>query len=149
MQALQTQDDRLTKLHQSVGKLQQRMESAAGRFSRLDKAVAELAQRTGQLDKELSAVKGRAEVSFGALAAKVDQSGGDRPDAGRGPAAAAHAADPGAAGGQRGGRPRGQQGRQQGGQPHLTPQGVGLGGYRERYVPGVLGAGVRGKAGRG
>jgi hypothetical protein len=33
--------------------------------------------------------------------------------------------------------------------PHLTPQGVGLGGYRERYVPGVLGAGVRGKAGRG
>jgi hypothetical protein len=43
MQALQTQDDRLTKLHQSVGKLQQSMESAAGRFSRLDKAVAELA----------------------------------------------------------------------------------------------------------
>jgi hypothetical protein len=42
MQALQTQDDRLTKLHQSVGKLQS-MESAAGRFSRLDKAVAELA----------------------------------------------------------------------------------------------------------
>ena len=38
---------------------------------------------------------------------------------------------------------------QQGRQPHLTPQGVGLGGYRERYVPGVLGAGVRGKAGRG
>ena len=53
MQALQTQDDRLTKLHQSVGKLQQSMESAAGRFSRLDKAVAELAQRTDQLDKEL------------------------------------------------------------------------------------------------
>ncbi|HET7012518.1 MAG TPA: hypothetical protein VFI65_01315 [Streptosporangiaceae bacterium] len=43
MQALQTQDDRLTKLHQSVGKLQQSMESAAGQFSRLDKAVAELA----------------------------------------------------------------------------------------------------------
>jgi len=73
MKALQTQDDRLTKLNQSVSKLQQSMESAAGRFSRLDKAVAELAQRTGQLDKELSAVKGRAEVSFGALAAKVDQ----------------------------------------------------------------------------
>ena len=76
-----------------------------------------------------------------------------RPDPGRGPAATARAADPRAAGGQQGGRPprhqRGQQGEQQGGQPHLTPQGVGLGGYRERYVPGVLGAGVRGKAGRG
>ena len=74
LEALQVQDDRLTKLHQSVNKVQQSMESAAGRFSRLDKAVAELAQRTGQLDKELSAVKGRAEVGFGALAAKVDQS---------------------------------------------------------------------------
>jgi chromosome segregation ATPase len=40
----------------------------------LVKEVRELAQRTGQLDKELSAVKGRAEMSFGALAAKVDQS---------------------------------------------------------------------------
>ena len=59
LEALQAQDDRLTKLHQSVNKVQQSMESAAGRFSRLDKAVAELAQRTGQLDKELSAVKGR------------------------------------------------------------------------------------------
>jgi chromosome segregation ATPase len=74
MAVLQTQDDRLTKLQQSVGKLQQSMESAASRFSRLDKAVAELTQRTGQLDKEISAVKGRAEVSFGALTAKVDQS---------------------------------------------------------------------------
>ena len=74
LEALQAQDDRLTKLHQSVNKVQQSMESAAGRFSRIDKAVAELAQRTGQLDKELSAVKGRAEVGFGALAAKVDQS---------------------------------------------------------------------------
>src|SRR6266481_6284218 len=74
LEALRAQDDRLTKLHQSVNKVQQSMESAAGRFSRLDKAVAELAQRTGQLDKELSAVKGRAEVGFGALAAKVDQS---------------------------------------------------------------------------
>ena len=74
LEALQAQDDRLTKLHQSVNKVQQSMESAAGRFSRLDKAVAELAQRTGQLDKELSAVKGRAEVGFGALAAKLDQS---------------------------------------------------------------------------
>ena len=55
LEALQAQDDRLTKLHQSVNKVQQSMESAAGRFSRLDKAVAELAQRTGQLDKELSA----------------------------------------------------------------------------------------------
>jgi chromosome segregation ATPase len=71
--ALQAQDDRLTKLQQSMGKLQQSMESAASRFSRIDKAVAELTQRTGQLDKEISAVKGRAEVSFGALTAKVDQ----------------------------------------------------------------------------
>ena len=71
LEALRAQDDRLTKLHQSVNKVQQSMESAAGRFGRLDKAVAELAQRTGQLDKELSAVKGRAEVGFGALAAKV------------------------------------------------------------------------------
>ena len=45
LEALQAQDDRLTKLHQSVNKVQQSMESAAGRFSRLDKAVAELAQR--------------------------------------------------------------------------------------------------------
>src|SRR6185437_12467085 len=73
VEALRAQDDRLAKLQQSVGKLQQNMESAASRFSRLDKAVAELSQRTGQLDKEISAVKGRAEVSFGALAAKVDQ----------------------------------------------------------------------------
>src|SRR5260370_19978022 len=50
------------------------MESAAGGFSRLDKAVAELGQRTGHLDKEISAVKGRTEVGFGALVAKVDQS---------------------------------------------------------------------------
>jgi ABC-type transporter Mla subunit MlaD len=66
LEALQAQDGRLAKLHQSVNKVQQSMESAAGRFSRLDKAVAELAQRTGQLDKELSAVKGRAEMSFSA-----------------------------------------------------------------------------------
>jgi ABC-type transporter Mla subunit MlaD len=72
--ALQAQDDRLTNLQQSMGRLQQSMESAASRFSRIDKAVAELTQRTGQLDKEISAVKGRAEVSFGALTAKVDQS---------------------------------------------------------------------------
>jgi chromosome segregation ATPase len=74
VEALRAQDDRLGKLQVSIGKLQQNMESAASRFSRLDKAVAELTQRTGQLDKEISAVKGRAEVSFGALTAKVDQS---------------------------------------------------------------------------
>src|SRR6185437_1880184 len=56
VEALRAQDDRLNKLQQSVGKLQQSMESAASRFSRLDKAVAELTQRTGQLDKEISAV---------------------------------------------------------------------------------------------
>jgi chromosome segregation ATPase len=50
------------------------METAAARFSRLDNAVAELGQRTGQLDKEISAVKGRVEVGFSTLAAKVDQS---------------------------------------------------------------------------
>ena len=36
----QAQDDRLTKMQQSMGKLQQSMESAASRFSRIDKAVA-------------------------------------------------------------------------------------------------------------
>ena len=50
------------------------MESAAGRFSRLDKAVAELTQRTGQLDKEISAVKGWTEVGFGALRTRPGQS---------------------------------------------------------------------------
>src|SRR5712692_6625758 len=55
IELLRAQDERLTKLQQSMSKLQQSMESAAGRFGRLDKAVAELAQRTGQLDKEISA----------------------------------------------------------------------------------------------
>jgi chromosome segregation ATPase len=72
MEAMRAQDEQLTKLHENVSKLQQSMDSAAGRFSRLDKAVAELTQRTGQLDQEISAVKERAEVGFGALAAKVD-----------------------------------------------------------------------------
>ena len=72
MEVLRAQDERLTTLHRSVGKLQQSMESAAGRFSRLDKAVAELTQRTGQLDQEISQVKGHAEAGFGALASKVE-----------------------------------------------------------------------------
>src|ERR1039457_1283619 len=74
MDALRSQDERLSKLQHSISKLQQSMETAAARFSRLDNAVAELGQRTGQLDKEISAVKGRVEVGFSTLAAKVDQS---------------------------------------------------------------------------
>src|ERR1039457_3041938 len=74
MDALRSQDERLSKLQHSISKLQQSMETAAARFSRLDNAVAELGQRTGQLDKEISAVKGRVEVGFSPLAAKVDQS---------------------------------------------------------------------------
>src|ERR1017187_4224543 len=74
MDALRSQDERLSKLQHSISKLQQSMETAAARFSRLDNAVAELGQRTGQLDKEISAVKGRAEVGFSTLAAKVEQS---------------------------------------------------------------------------
>src|ERR1039457_1665560 len=74
MDALRSQDERLSKLQHSISKLQQSMETAAARFIRLDNAVAELGQRTGQLDKEISAVKGRAEVGFSTLAAKVDQS---------------------------------------------------------------------------
>jgi len=57
-QALHAQDERLVKLQQGVGKLQQSMEAAAGRFSRLDSAVGELGQRTGRLDQEISAVAG-------------------------------------------------------------------------------------------
>jgi chromosome segregation ATPase len=74
MDALRSQDERLSKLQHSISKLQQSMETAAARFSRLDNAVAELGQRTGQLDQEISAVEGRAEVGFSTLAAKVDQS---------------------------------------------------------------------------
>src|ERR1017187_4989340 len=74
MDALRSQDERLSKLQHSISKLQQSMETAAARFSRLDNAVAELGQRTGQLDKEISAVKGRVEVGFSTLAAKGDQS---------------------------------------------------------------------------
>jgi len=71
--SLLVQDDRLAKLQQSAAKLQQSMESAASRFSRLDKAVLDLTQRMGQLDKEISAIKGRAETGFAALAAKMDE----------------------------------------------------------------------------
>jgi chromosome segregation ATPase len=67
-------DERMARLQDSVGKLQQSMEAAAGRFSRLDKAVTELAQRTAHLDQEMSAVRDGAEVGLGALTAKLDQS---------------------------------------------------------------------------
>jgi chromosome segregation ATPase len=56
-------------VEQGVGKLQQSMETAAGRFSRLDQAVADLAQHTTQLDKEISGAKGRTEVGLSTLAA--------------------------------------------------------------------------------
>jgi DNA repair ATPase RecN len=125
LEALQAQDDRLTKLHQSVNKVQQSMESAAGRFSRLDKAVAELAQRTGQLDKELSAVKGRAEVGFGALAAQGGPERGDHH-------APAHPVDGGDDG--HGRRPVGQRGgRRRPGRPARRP---GPGGARPDRAAG-------------
>src|ERR1700720_2045912 len=73
LDALRAQDERVARLQHSVGKLQQSMEAAAGRFSRLDKTMAELTQRTAHLDKEMSAVKGRAEVGFGALSARLEQ----------------------------------------------------------------------------
>src|SRR5580692_9307651 len=59
LEALRAQDERAARLQHSVGKLQQSMEAAAGRFSRLD--------------KEMSAVKGRTEVGFGAVTARLDQ----------------------------------------------------------------------------
>src|SRR5579859_459889 len=73
LEVLRAQDERVARLQHTVGKLQQSMEAAAGRFSRLDKAVAELTQRTAQLDKEMSAVKGRAEVGFAGLTTRLDQ----------------------------------------------------------------------------
>ena len=72
MEVLRAQDERLTTLHRSVSKLQHSMESAAGRFSRLDKAIAELTQRTGRLDQEISQVKGHAEAGFSTLASKIE-----------------------------------------------------------------------------
>ena len=56
---LRAQEERLAALQQNDVRLQQGVEAAAGRFSRLDKALAEMAQRAGYLDKEMSAVKGR------------------------------------------------------------------------------------------
>ena len=73
LEALRAQDERMARLQDSVGKLQQSMEAAAGRFSRLDKAVADLTERTAQLDQEMSAVRDRAEAGFGALTARLDQ----------------------------------------------------------------------------
>jgi len=73
LETLLGQDERLARLQHSVGKLQQSMETAAGRFGRLDKAIAELTQRTAQLDTQTSAVRGRTEVGFGTLTAGLDQ----------------------------------------------------------------------------
>ena len=70
---LRAQEERLTALQQNDVRLQQSMEAAAGRFSRLDKALAEMAQRAGYLDKEMSAVKGRIDQGFAAQAARFEQ----------------------------------------------------------------------------
>ena len=72
-ETLQAQEKRLAALHQNGARLQQSMEAAAARFSRLDKAIAELSQQAGYLGKEMTAVKGRADQGFTALAAKVEQ----------------------------------------------------------------------------
>jgi archaellum component FlaC len=70
-EALRAQEQRLAGLHEHGLKLQQSMDSAAGRFSRLDKAMTELSQRAGYPDKELSAVKGRIDQGLTALDAKL------------------------------------------------------------------------------
>jgi chromosome segregation ATPase len=67
LDALRAQDEHLSRLQQNINELHRSMESAAGRFSRLDQAVAELGQRTGQFGKEISAVKDQAEVGFSTL----------------------------------------------------------------------------------
>src|SRR5487761_684874 len=72
-ETLRAQEERLTRLQQNDVKLQQSMEAAAGRFGRLDKAIAELAQRAGYLDKEMSAVKGRIDQGFATQASKFEQ----------------------------------------------------------------------------
>jgi chromosome segregation ATPase len=71
-QTLRAQEDRLAKLQQNGVKLQQSMEAAAGRFSRLDKIIAELSQRAGYLDKEMSAVKSRTDQGFATLTSGFD-----------------------------------------------------------------------------
>src|SRR5579875_3640439 len=48
-ETLQEQEKRLAALHQNGTRLQQSMEAAAARFSRLDKAIAELSQQAGYL----------------------------------------------------------------------------------------------------
>jgi chromosome segregation ATPase len=72
-ETLRIQEERLAKLQHNDVRLQQSMEAAAGRFGRLDKALAELSQRAGYLDKEMSAVKGRLDQGFTAQAAKLEQ----------------------------------------------------------------------------
>jgi chromosome segregation ATPase len=73
-EALRAQEQRLAGLHQHGLKLQQSMEAAAGRFSRLDKAMTELSQRAGYLDKELSAVEGRIEQGLTAQTTQLEHS---------------------------------------------------------------------------
>ncbi len=73
-EALRAQEQRLAGLHEHGLKLQQSMDSAAGRFSRLDKAMTELSQRAGDLDKELSAVKGRIDQGLTAQTTQLEHS---------------------------------------------------------------------------
>jgi chromosome segregation ATPase len=73
MEVMRSQGERLDKLQHNATKLQQSMESAAGRFSRLDTAVGELIERTGQLDEDISVARERVEAGFGTLAAQVEE----------------------------------------------------------------------------
>src|SRR5260370_27645198 len=59
LEAVRAQDGPAARLQDSVGKLQQGMEAAAGPFTRLGKALAARTPRAGQLGKELSAGQGR------------------------------------------------------------------------------------------
>ena len=72
-ETLRSQEERLAELQRNDVRLQQSMETAAGRFSRLDKAMAELSQRAGYLAKEVLAVKGRIDQGLAAQTARFEQ----------------------------------------------------------------------------
>jgi chromosome segregation ATPase len=67
-ETLRAQEQWLSRLQQNDVKLQQSMEAAPGRFSRLGQAIAGLSQRADDLNKEMSAVKGRIDQGFGTQA---------------------------------------------------------------------------------
>ena len=73
-EALRAQEQRLAELHQHSLKLQQSMDSAAGRFSRLDGAMTELSQCAGYLDEELSGIKGRIDQGLTAQTTQLGHS---------------------------------------------------------------------------